>query len=81
MRRSELTDLEHPGRALWLIPGSRTKNKRDHAVPLSDLARETINEAVALSGSSEFVFASGQKRRGAIDSRTLTQGMERLGAV
>ena len=81
MRRSELTDLEHPGRALWLIPGSRTKNARDHAIPLSDLARETINGAVALSGSSEFVFASGQKRRGAIHSRTLTQGMERLGAA
>ena len=81
MRRSELTDLEHPGRALWLIPGSRTKNKRDHAIPLSELARETINGALALSGSSEFVFASAQKRRGAIDPRTLTQGMERLGAT
>ena len=31
---------------IWSIPGSRTKNKHPHAVPLSDLAVELIREAL-----------------------------------
>jgi integrase len=45
MRRSELSaDL-----SLWTIPPSRTKNKREHVVPLSPLAREIIaaNESIS----------------------------------
>ena len=31
---------------VWTIPGSRTKNKHEHRVPLSDLAVELIREAL-----------------------------------
>jgi integrase len=40
MRRSEL-DL---GKALWSLPGSRTKNGHPHLVPLSSAAMEIIGE-------------------------------------
>jgi integrase len=43
MSASEL-DLE---RRLWVIPGHRSKNKRPHALPLSDLAVELIEAQLA----------------------------------
>lgn len=59
MNRAELSNLDDPARALWLIPGSRTKNGYAHAVPLVDMARQTIAEALALVDDAEqFVFAS-----------------------
>ncbi|MDJ1464949.1 site-specific integrase [Nitratireductor sp. GZWM139] len=41
--RDEL-DLKHH---LWTIPSSRSKNKREHVVPLSDMAVEIIREQLA----------------------------------
>jgi len=38
---------------LWLIPGSRTKNGRDHLVPLTDRAAGIIE---SLKGNSPFLF-------------------------
>ena len=52
MRRDEL----HLDRAEWHLPGARTKNKHPHVVPLSDLAIEIINAALADAGDSPFVF-------------------------
>ncbi len=47
------------GRRLWTIPGSRTKNHRDHVVPLSTQAVEVLE---ALPRRCEFVFtADGRK--------------------
>jgi len=54
MRRSELSD---DGKT-WTIPGSRTKNKRDHKVPLSPLARELVESA---DTDGEFVFSNDGK--------------------
>jgi integrase len=36
---SEFLTLDDPKKAAWKIPGARTKNKRDHLVPLSALVR------------------------------------------
>jgi integrase len=58
MRRSEL-DL--PAR-LWSLPGSRTKNKFPHTVPLSDMAIELIEEALKDAGEkSKWVFPAGEE--------------------
>jgi integrase len=51
MRQSEL-DLR---RAIWQLPGSRTKNGHAHTVPLSGTALEIINAALAAS-TSDAVF-------------------------
>jgi integrase len=55
MRRTEL-NLEA---RTWSLPGSRTKNKHPHLVPLSDLAARIIREAIADAGESPFVFPVG----------------------
>ncbi len=43
-------------RRLWKIPGARTKNKHTHVVPLSDLAVEVIEEAIAEMEGETFLF-------------------------
>lgn len=43
MTRAEL-DLD---KAIWTIPAARTKNAREHTVPLSELALEIIREQIA----------------------------------
>ena len=49
MTRAELSD----NGATWNIPGSRTKNKRPHVVPLAPLARKMVG-----TGSEGFVFTT-----------------------
>jgi integrase len=40
----------------WIIPGERTKNGRDHRVPLSPLAKTLFKEIDTRSGDSLFLF-------------------------
>lgn len=41
---------------LWTIPAERMKAKRIHRVPLSDRCIEILNEAIAISGNSKYLF-------------------------
>jgi hypothetical protein len=50
MRHSEVTGTD------WLIPGTRYKNKHDHLIPLSAMAR-TVIEKVPRIGDADFVFS------------------------
>jgi integrase len=50
MRRSELTD----NGALWALPSRRTKNHREHVVPLPVLARAQLASVPAASGDLIF---------------------------
>jgi integrase len=54
MRRSELSaDL-----STWTIPPGRTKNKREHAVPLSSQARKIIADTKSISADLLFTVTS-----------------------
>jgi integrase len=44
----------------WRLPGSRTKNGHAHVVPLSDLAVEIIDEALADAGEGTPLFPCGK---------------------
>jgi integrase len=54
MRRCELSEDGET----WTLPGTRTKNKRDHAVPLSRLARDILANVKQASGKAGFVFST-----------------------
>jgi integrase len=56
----------------WTIPGSRTKNRRTHVVPLSDLALELLSDMA--SNGDDFVFpgAFGNK---SLSPYSISQGM------
>jgi len=43
---------------VWVIPGDRAKNKREHRVPLTPLALWIIREALKLSGDGSYLFSS-----------------------
>lgn len=92
-RRSEVAgmrkcEIKHDDR-LWLLPGDRmengqtihgrTKNRRDHMVPLTDAAMEIISKAISLAGESEFVFPSPVRdgRVGHINGEAVSMAMRR----
>jgi integrase len=43
----------------WRLPGSRTKNKHPHVVPLSDLAIEIIEAAMSRANAADALFPRG----------------------
>jgi integrase len=47
IRRSEIEHLDQPGKAVWTVPGERTKNKLPHMVPLESAALKIINARIA----------------------------------
>jgi integrase len=74
-------------KALWTIPGSRTKNKRTHIVPLSDLALGLIREAIALCPRETdqpyegYLFPSPRNAVVSVDPHALTRSFGRLTAA
>jgi integrase len=92
-RRSEVAgmrkrEINHDDK-LWTLPGDRiengkkihgrTKNRRDHVVPLTEPAIAVVLEAIALSGDSEFVFPSPvcDGRVGHINGEAVSMAMRR----
>ena len=78
---SEFLHLDDAANASWLCPGSRTKNKHDHLLPLSDLAVETIKAGLELiEDDDKYLFPSPVDRRFPIDGHSLAVAMRRLSA-
>ena len=71
--KSEL-DIENK---IWSLPKERTKNSRPHDVPLSDLAVSLLEEALAHSGYSEYVFRSPRFKDLPVDCKVLTRAWAR----
>ncbi|MGY2903385.1 integrase [Bradyrhizobium sp. URHC0002] len=64
-RRDEVGSMRwleiDPENKSWIIPGTRTKNHRDHILPLADAALALIE---ASPHHRDFVFGDGPRRRG-----------------
>jgi integrase len=77
--RAELSDIEIAGKASWLLPAQRSKNKKTHFVPLSELARTTVLSAIELiSQDDEYLFPSPIESGGPITGHALTVAMRRM---
>ena len=63
--------------AVWTIPASRMKARRDHRVPLSAPALEVLHDARARTGGTGLVFRA--PRGGNLDTAALRRVMRRLG--
>lgn len=72
--KAELT-LDGPT-PVWMIPGSRSKNRESHRVPLSPMAVDLIRQAEKLSADSPYLFPS-PKETAAIGSGAATKGLQR----
>jgi integrase len=81
VNRAELEHLADPDRAAWIIPGARTKNKRDHLIPLVPLARGVVLDLLAMIEAGEpYLFPTRScKRAGPIRSNSITQAMDSFG--
>jgi integrase len=75
--RRELVDIDDPDRAAILLPGDRVKNRRDHLVPLSPMARALIQE---MGAGAEFLFPSRHDDSKALDPHALAKAMARFAA-
>jgi integrase len=64
-RIGEVCGAEMPeinlARTEWIIPGARTKNRREHAVPLSKMALQLFRDAMSIAGEGKYVFPSSPR--------------------
>jgi integrase len=77
--KEEFQNLDKPEEAVWLIPGKRTKNGRDHCVPLPPLAVQTIEAALELTADNDAHLFPSRLGRGPITRIALLNAMKRLG--
>jgi integrase len=78
MSRNELERLGEPVRAAWIIPAGRTKNGREHMIPLAPMARNVVLKLLALIDQDEqyLLPTRSRRRKGPIRPNSLTQAMD-----
>lgn len=65
---------------LWTIPSERMKKRRPHVVPLSDAAIALLWQLHGITGYSEYLFPSQQRRRHAVMSEnTINKVLKGMG--
>jgi integrase len=69
-------DLES---AVWTIPARRTKMRRDHRKPLSQLSVAILNDLRRITGGGDLVFAGLYSRLRPMSENTLNGALRRLG--
>lgn len=77
LRHAEWAEIDWD-KAVWTIPGSKTKMRKDHHVPLSRQAIAILREA-ELVGSSGFIFPSLRTRARPMSENTLNAALRRMG--
>lgn len=66
-------------KALWIIPASRMKMKRDHMVPLSRQALEAFKELKVLNGHRPYVFPGQRDPLGHMSNNAILVALRRMG--
>lgn len=78
LRHAEWEEFGLEG-ALWTIPASKTKMRKDHRVPLSRQSIAILEEVYALTGPKGYVFPSIRSRSRPMSDNTINAGLRRLG--
>ena len=78
LRHAEWQEVDFD-KAVWVIPGTKTKMRRDHQVPLSRQAMEILEEARKHSVGEGFVFPSFSSSKRPISENTLNGALRRMG--
>lgn len=78
LRLAEWPELDLDA-AIWTIPGSRMKMRREHRKPLPRQAVELFRAQRRLTGDGRYVFPSIKSRRQPISENTLNGALRRLG--
>lgn len=65
---------------LWVIPGDRMKNGKDHLVPLTEPLKDLLDHLRRLHGDQEYVFPSPRGRVGeSLNPYSINQHLIRMG--
>lgn len=78
LRHAEWSEIDLEG-ALWTIPASKTKMRKEHVVPLSCQAIAILKGVQSLTGQGGYVFPSVRTRRRPMSDNTINAGLRRLG--
>lgn len=78
LRQAEWSEIDLDA-AVWRIPASRMKMKREHVVPLSQQAVAILTEARGLTGDGRFVFPGQRTPRRPMSENTMNAALRRLG--
>ena len=78
LRHAEWSEFDFEG-ALWTIPASKTKMRKDHLVPLSRQSIAVLEDLHALTGPHGYVFPSIRSRKRPMSDNTINAGLRRLG--
>ncbi len=78
LRQAEWSEFDLEA-AVWRIPASRMKMKREHVVPLSKQAVAILTEARGLTGNGRFVFPGQRTPKRPMSENTLNAALRRLG--
>jgi integrase len=78
LRQAEWAEFDFEA-AIWRIPASRMKQRREHVVPLSRQSLAILGQPRALSGDGRLVFPALGKRDRPISENTATAALRRMG--
>jgi integrase len=78
IRKAEWTEFDLDN-AMWRIPGERMKMRRDHMVPLSRQALETLRELQPLTGAGQYVFPGTRGAGRPMSENTVCAALRYLG--
>jgi integrase len=66
-------------KAVWAIPATRMKMRKEHVKPLSLMAVSILRDLYALTGNGDLVFPSALSRGKPISENTLNGSLRRMG--
>ncbi len=63
---------------IWTLPGERSKNRREHVIPLSELALSIIGQAQSFNGSNSGYLFPSPKGNGPVTRAALSRACKRV---
>lgn len=78
LRQAEWAEFDVDA-AIWRIPATRMKQRREHVVPLSRQSLAILERARALSGHGQFVFPALGRPKKPMSENTVTAALRRMG--
>jgi len=78
LRHADWSEIDFEN-AKWIIPGAKTKMRRDHHVPLSRQSLKIFEEAHLLTGPNGLIFPGLRSSKRPMSENTLNAALRRMG--
>ncbi|MCP4303644.1 MAG: integrase arm-type DNA-binding domain-containing protein [bacterium] len=78
LRQAEWTEVDFDA-AVWRVPATRMKKRREHVVPLSGQSIAILERAQTITGTGRLTFPAIGNRERPLSENTITQALRRMG--